>query len=54
MISSTQYSPTLVLGASEVKGTGEDYPILETTFRVVEQLHSGSFTRNLPWLVEWR
>ena len=51
-MSPTQCSPVLAFCAGEVKGEREKYPILATTFRVVEHLHSGSFTRNLPWLVE--
>lgn len=51
-LSSVQSCPTLVVGAGEVKGSADEYPIVATTFRVVEHLHSGSFTRNLPWLLE--
>lgn len=51
-MSPVQCSPTLSFYAGEVKGTADHYPILATTFRVVEHLHTGSFTRNLPWLVE--
>ncbi len=51
-MSSVQSSPTLAFYAGEVKGDPDEYPILATTFRVVEHLHTGSFTRNLPWLVE--
>jgi formate dehydrogenase major subunit len=51
-MSPTQCSPVMAFGSGEVSGTADKYPILATTFRVVEHLHSGSFTRNLPWLVE--
>ena len=51
-MSSVQCSPVMAFCAGEVRGTADKYPILATTFRVVEHLHSGSFTRNLPWLVE--
>jgi formate dehydrogenase major subunit len=51
-MSPVQCSPGLVLCADEAKGGIDKFPILATTFRVVEHLHSGSFTRNLPWLVE--
>jgi formate dehydrogenase major subunit len=51
-MSPVQCSPTLSFCAGEVKGEAARYPILATTFRVVEHLHTGSFTRNLPWLVE--
>ncbi len=51
-MSSTQCSPVMAVCAGEVKGEAERYPILATTFRLLEHLHSGSFTRNLPWLVE--
>lgn len=33
-------------------GALEDYPILATTYRLVEHMHAGGITRNLPWLVE--
>ncbi len=52
LMSPIQCSPVLAFYAGEVKGERDKYPILATTFRVVEHLHSGSFTRNLPWLAE--
>jgi len=51
-MSSQQSNPVLKVWETNSKGTSQEYPILATTFRVVEHLHSGSFTRNLPWLVE--
>lgn len=37
----------------EVKiGKPEEYPIVLTTFRLTEHMHTGSWTRNLPWLIE--
>jgi formate dehydrogenase major subunit len=38
-------------GASYADGLGTtDYPIAATTYRLSEHWHSGSMTRNLPWL----
>ena len=34
------------------KGTANDYPIVCTTYRLVEQWQAGQMSRNLPWLVE--
>ncbi|MDD3073871.1 MAG: formate dehydrogenase-N subunit alpha [Syntrophomonas sp.] len=33
-------------------GTSEQYPIIGTTFRLVEHWQTGALTRNLPWLAE--
>jgi formate dehydrogenase major subunit len=52
LMTSQQSDPVLKLWNWDKKGTPDRYPILATTFRVVEHLHTGSFTRNLPWLVE--
>ncbi len=51
-MSSQQDDPALKVWESNGKGTVEEYPILATTFRLVEHLHTGSFTRNLPQLLE--
>lgn len=50
-MSSTQSDPLLKTWEDE-KGTREKYPILATTYRLVEHMHTGSMTRNLPWLRE--
>jgi len=52
LMTSQQSDPVLKLWNWDKKGTPDEYPILATTFRLVEHLHTGSFTRNLPWLVE--
>jgi formate dehydrogenase major subunit len=52
LMTSQQTDPVLMLWNWDKKGTPDKYPILATTFRLVEHLHTGSFTRNLPWLVE--
>lgn len=33
-------------------GDREKYPIIMTTFRLTEHMHTGQLTRNLPWLAE--
>jgi len=33
-------------------GTSDKYPIIATTFRLVEHWQTGALTRNLPWLAE--
>jgi len=51
-MSSQQSDPVLKVWEADGAGDRKKYPIVATTFRVVEHLHTGSFTRNLPWLVE--
>jgi formate dehydrogenase-N alpha subunit len=50
-MSSTQSDPLLKTWEEE-KGTPEQYPVLATTYRLVEHMHTGTMTRNVPWLVE--
>lgn len=52
LMSSQQSNPVLKLWEASPKGTVDKYPLQATTFRLVEHMHTGSFTRNLPWLVE--
>ena len=49
-----QYDPTFKIweGGLDIKGNPADYPIVCTTFRVVEHWQAGGLSRNLPWLVE--
>ncbi len=49
-----QYDPTFKIweGGLDIKGSPADYPIVCTTFRVVEHWQAGGLSRNLPWLVE--
>jgi formate dehydrogenase major subunit len=46
--------PAFKIWASEMdkKGTPDQYPIVATTYRVVEHWQAGQMTRNQPWLVE--
>ncbi len=50
-MSSVQSDPLLKAWEDE-RGARERYPILATTNRVVEHMHAGGMSRNLPWLVE--
>ncbi len=50
-LSSVQNSPALK-SWEEAPGSREEYPIMATTYRLVEHMHTGTMTRNLPWLVE--
>lgn len=50
-MSSVQNDPLLKTW-EEKKGTREEYPIIATTYRLVEHMHTGTMTRNVPWLVE--
>ena len=51
-MSPQQNNPALVSWETVAKGTVADYPVVATTHRSVDQLHTGSVTRRLPWLVE--
>jgi len=51
-MSPQQNNPAIVVWETVDKGTATDYPIVVTTHRLVEHLHSGAITRRLPWLVE--
>lgn len=53
-MSSQQDNPTFRIweGGLDVKGLRSEFPIVCTTFRLVEHWQSGGMTRNLPWLVE--
>jgi len=54
LMSKQHNDPAFKIWASELdkKGTADDYPIVATTYRVVEQWQAGQMTRNLPWIVE--
>jgi anaerobic selenocysteine-containing dehydrogenase len=54
MMSGTQVSPVFLKGASADSQHGEarQYPIIATTYRLVEHWQTGPMTRNLPWLAE--
>jgi len=51
LLSPVQASPLLKAWADK-KGARSEYPILATTHRLVEHMHTGALTRNLPWLDE--
>jgi len=54
LMSTQQNDPAFKIWASELdkKGTADDYPIVATTYRLVEHWQGGQMTRNLPWIVE--
>jgi len=47
LMSSQQSSPVLKIWEDK-RGTLKEYPILATTFRLVEHMHTGAITRNVP------
>jgi formate dehydrogenase-N alpha subunit len=49
-----QFDPTFKIweGGLDKKGDPSEFPIICTTFRVVEHWQAGGLSRNLPWLVE--
>jgi formate dehydrogenase-N alpha subunit len=51
-MSPQQNNPAIKSWETIARGAATDYPILATTHRVVEHLHTGAITRRLPWLVE--
>ncbi len=53
-LSRVQFNPMAPVWKSEMDklGTAAEFPIVATTYRLTEHLHTGTITRNLPWLVE--
>ena len=51
-MSTQQNNPAIVIWESIARGAATDYPIVATTSRVVEHMHTGAITRRMPWLVE--
>jgi formate dehydrogenase-N alpha subunit len=51
-MSMQQNNPAVVVWETTIKGTAADYPIVATTHRLVEHLHTGAITRRLTWLIE--
>jgi anaerobic selenocysteine-containing dehydrogenase len=51
-MSPQQNNPAVVSWETVARGTAADYPIVATTHRLVDHLHTGTVTRRLPWLVE--
>jgi formate dehydrogenase major subunit len=54
LLSKVQSNPLAVLYTADLDrlGTAAEFPIVATTYRLTEHQHTGSITRNLPWLVE--
>ncbi len=52
VLSSQQVNPMGLFWEPEKQGRPEDYPLVGTTYRVVEHWQSGALTRNQPWLSE--
>lgn len=54
LMSGQQNDPAFKIWDSDMdhKGTPDKYPIVATTYRVVEHWQAGQMSRNLPWLVE--
>jgi formate dehydrogenase-N alpha subunit len=50
-LSSSQSDP-LLKAWEQQSGPRDRYPVLATTYRLVEHMHTGTMTRNSPWLVE--
>jgi formate dehydrogenase-N alpha subunit len=50
-MSAQQFNPVIKIWEQN-RGARDTYPILATTFRLVEHMHSGAVTRNLPGLAE--
>jgi formate dehydrogenase major subunit len=53
-LSRAQSNPLAVVYQADLDRLGDasEFPIVATTYRLTEHLHTGSITRNLPWLVE--
>ncbi len=51
-MSPQQNNPAIKSWETIARGAAADYPIMATTHRVVEHLHTGAITRRLAWLVE--
>ncbi len=45
-------NPATKIWEPDKQGTTDKYPIIGTTYRVVEHWQTGALTRNLPWLAE--
>jgi len=51
-MSKQQNNPIFKIWRPEEQGKPDRFPIVGTTYRVVEHWQAGQMTRNLPWLVE--
>lgn len=52
LLNSQQNNPCIKVWEPDKQGTADKYPIIGTTYRVVEHWQTGALTRNLPWLAE--
>lgn len=54
LLSSVNLNPVVKVWDSEMDKVGkpEDFPIVATTYRLVEHWQAGAMSRNLPWLAE--
>ncbi len=56
LLSGTQNDPAVKIWAADLDKlapvASPEYPIIATTYRVVEHYQTGTLTRNLPWLAE--
>jgi formate dehydrogenase major subunit len=51
-MSEQQNNPVFKIWRPTEKGTADRFPIVASTYRVVEHWQAGQMTRNLPWVVE--
>jgi formate dehydrogenase major subunit len=52
LMNKTMLNPAVKVWEPDKQGKPEEYPIVGTTYRVVEHWQTGALTRNLPWLAE--
>jgi len=52
LLNSQAVNPAAKIWEPEKLGKVEQYPLIGTTYRVVEHWQTGALTRNLPWLAE--
>jgi formate dehydrogenase-N alpha subunit len=51
-VSKQQNNPTFKIWRPQEQGTPDKFPIVCTTYRVVEHWQGGQMTRNMPWVIE--
>jgi formate dehydrogenase major subunit len=52
IINKEPVNPAAIIWEPDKHGTSDKYPIIGTSFRLVEHWQTGALTRNLPWLAE--
>ena len=52
ILNKTRVNPAAKVWEPDNQGNAGQYPIIATTFRLVEHWQTGALTRNLPWLAE--